>query len=149
MNRNVHTPAGVVLAAVQVLTEADPAALPPAELAGRLVGGALGSRLPDVIDPPTHPGHRGVGHAVVPAVIAALLILRYAPGLQDTLRSEVNAVRARAEQLPEDARWPYQLSAAALEFVLGLSTGLPVGYVSHLALDATTPAGLPLLKRGI
>lgn len=85
---------------------------------------------------------------MVPVAIAALLILRYAPGLQDALRTQANAARARAQQLPADARWPHYLSAVACEFLLGLSTGIPVGYVSHLALDATTLAGLPLLKRG-
>ena len=148
MNRNVHMPVGVASAVVQVLTDEDPAALPTAELAGRLVGGAWGSLLPDIIDPPTYPGHRGVGHAVVPMAIAALLIIRYAPGFQDALRTQANAARARAQQLPADARWPHYLSAITYDFVLGLSTGIPIGYASHLALDATTPVGLPLLKRG-
>lgn len=61
MNRNVHTPAGVVSAAVHVMVEDDPTALPPAELGGRLVGGAWGSRLPDIIDPPTHPATEALG----------------------------------------------------------------------------------------
>ena len=148
MNRPVHTVAGISAAIVQLLADEDAAKLPLAEVLGRIVGGAWGSRGPDLIDPPTSPSHRGVGHAIVPVLIAFVLIARVMPEWQQALRSHAAAAHAQAAALPPGERWSYQCTAAACEFLLGLVIGAPAGYASHLLLDATTPAGLPLLTRG-
>ena len=140
MNRPVHTVAGIGAAIVQLLADEGAADLPLAEVFGRIAGGAWGSRGPDLIDPPTSPGHRGVGHAIVPALIVFVLIARAMPAWREALRSQAAA-------MPPGERWSYQCTAIACEFLLGLVIGAPVGYASHLLLDATTPAGLPLLTR--
>ena len=148
MNKPVHTITGVGAAIVQLMADEDAADLPLAEVLGRIVGGAWGSRGPDLIDPPTNPNHRGVGHAIVPVLIAFVLIARVMPEWQHALRSQAAAARTQAAALPSGERWGYQCTASACEFLLGLIIGVPVGYASHLILDATTPAGLPLLTRG-
>lgn len=148
MNRPAHTVAGTSAAIVQLLADENTAELPLAEIIGRIIGGAWGSRGPDLIDPPTSPGHRGVGHAIVPVLIAFVLIARFMPEWQQALRSYAAAARARAAILPPEERLLEQCTATACEFLLGLIIGAPAGYASHLLLDAATPAGLPLLARG-
>ena len=148
MNRDVHIPVAAVAAFADLPFADRQEELSAAEIVGRLVGGVVGGRLPDVIDPPTHPGHRGVGHAIVPAVAAMILVVRMIPDLQTVLRTRAADLRRRADLAPAEERWPLQLQALVTEFVLGAIVGLPAGYASHLALDATTPAGLPWLAQG-
>ena len=148
MNRPVHTVAGVSAAIVQLLADEDNSDLPLAEVIGRLLGGAWGSRGPDLIDPPTSPGHRGVGHAIVPVLLTFLLIAHFMPTWQQTVRSQAATARAQAGASPPGEGWGYQCTATACEFLLGLIIGVPVGYGSHVLFDATTPAGLPLLMQG-
>ena len=91
MNRPVHTVAGIGAAIVQLLADEGAADLPLAEVFGRIAGGAWGSRGPDLIDPPTSPGHRGVGHAIVPVLIVFVLIARAMPAWREALRSQAVA----------------------------------------------------------
>ena len=45
------------------------------EAAGGAAGGWLGARLPDMIDPPTSPRHRSIGHGIIPTGSAGYLFL--------------------------------------------------------------------------
>lgn len=38
-----------------------------------LVGGAVGGILPDIVDPPTDPFHRGIGHGIMPLAIMPIV----------------------------------------------------------------------------
>ena len=81
------------------------------ESVGGALGGLLGVALPDIFDPPLHPGHRAMAHALIPVSAGA-------------------------------AAWSRQLD----NWQAGLRAGLGAGYLTHIALDFTTPRCLPLLS---
>ena len=77
-------------------------------------GGAVAS-LPDIIDPATNPQHRSIGHS---------------------LALSATGIPKLREMIANNPEWTTEQK----EFLVSL---LPA-YGSHLVLDATTPAGLPL-----
>jgi hypothetical protein len=149
-NRRVHNrgglAAGTGAALYHLRPEADPleALL---EVLGGAAGGYVASAIPDVLEPATSPNHRNVAHSVATATALAVKsrkpVSRYREGL-----------RARADQHRATRRQPststlqsiwhflcecfYRLAAGAVSAVVP-------GYLSHLALDAMTPKGIPLL----
>lgn len=147
MSRPVHMVAGIGATIEQLLTDENAVNLPLAEVLGRIVGGAWGSRGPDLIDPPSSSSHRGVGHAIVAFLIAFVFIARAIPAWQQALRSKAVAARVHAAAVPITKQWTYQCTPTSCEFLLGFIVGIPTGYVSHLLLDAPAPAALPLLTR--
>lgn len=82
-------------------------------LAVGLFGGAV-SLLPDVIDPPLVPHHRSIGHSIALSGFSIPVLMK------------------RIEENP-------QMTPDQKDFV----KSMVAGYVSHLVLDAGTPAGLP------
>lgn len=116
------------------------------EVLGGLVAGNLGARLPDVFDPPTHPGHRSLAHGIAPVATVGTAAVRALDGAQARLRAEADrraALRASATT-PLQRVWQ-QLLELLCRLGAGALAGLLGGYGSHIALDAFTPAGLPLL----
>ncbi|MFP4400401.1 MAG: metal-dependent hydrolase [Candidatus Woesearchaeota archaeon] len=81
-----------------------------------LVSGVAGL-VPDFVDPPTNPNHRSIGHSVIGNGILV-------PKLFDKINNNQN--------LSESDKIFWQ---SAL-----------LGFISHLALDSTTTAGLPALE---
>jgi len=81
-------------------------------LVGLLAAG-VGSILPDVVEPPRHPGHRSVFHSRLTLVSVPV----------------VGAMLINSADLSESG--------------VAFWEGLAVGYVSHLVLDSGTPSGLP------
>ena len=83
-------------------------------------------------------------------------------GWQDHCRKQAELCRMKRESLnmvphpsqpnlfvpaPSD-QWQHLLLTIEelfWHFVVGFANGIAAGYVSHLALDATTPRGIPLL----
>lgn len=115
------------------------------EVLGGLLAGNLGARLPDVFDPPLHPGHRALAHGVVPVVAAG----RAAVGALDGWQAQLRDAAARRAALGASAATPLERLWHALVELLyrlgaGALAGLLAGYGSHVALDAFTPACLPL-----
>ena len=82
-----------------------------------LAGGLVGSILPDLLEPPRHPNHRGVFHSIVPTALGVTVLVATA--------------------------FPSVGTGWAGTF---LSAGA-AGYVSHILADAGTPAGVPILPR--
>lgn len=80
---------------------------------------ALGGKLPDIVEPATSPHHRKLFHGVV-------VLLAVGWGVKE------------AYQWKPEENWE---KLVRLAIVFG-----GIGYISHLALDATTPMGIPLLK---
>ena len=126
------------------------------EAIGGFLGGYVAGTLPDVLEPAICSWHRGVFHSATAdsAVLYAHTILaQWAQmcrqnGDQCSMVPQIQDVRTGA--------WfpltqpPLQQICAILGGLLwrvlaGFLNGLAAGYVSHLALDATTPRGIPLL----
>ena len=115
------------------------------EALGGAVGGFVGGKLPDVFDPPLHPRHRSVAHAIVPLGVAAHQCARYLQTWQETLRrfAQNEAALKTQSQDPLERIW-HSMLEFAYRLISGAIAGLIAGYASHVALDAVTPSGLPV-----
>lgn len=126
MNKLAHMTAGVAgggLATWQFCQRQD-VAIHPSIVLIAAVGGLLGGRSPDLLEPARHPNHRQLGHSV--SIGAGLIAL--IPKLTDD------------EQCPQ---WLKDNPWLRIFFI-----ALVGGYLSHLLLDSLTAKGLPLLDRG-
>lgn len=135
-NRDVHVKVGMGAAVVATTTAAG---VLNEELSlgeifmrtmGALVGGYIGARVPDIIDPSTNgPRHRSIGHAVVPNGAAYVLLHNSFFNYRNKLVENENSNDALMNQ-----------------FIIGGMDGLFVGHASHLILDSQTPFSLPLIR---
>ena len=115
-------------------------------LAGAVIGGVIGGVAPDLLEPALSPRHRGLLHSVAVggAVGAAALARWHADCLEEALACE----RRCGALLVESADYQRErLHALLWRLAAGLIVGFFAGYASHLALDAGTAAGLPLITK--
>lgn len=113
---------------------------------GGAVAGQLGGRLPDMLEPADHPKHRGRCHSLA----AGRLVLSGVTGaevLTAPLVRCAQARRAEREALPRNhpGRATLWLQEIGLFLLAGAVAGFLMGYLSHLAADAGSPDGLPLV----
>lgn len=94
------------------------ARLPHPAFAG--VVGAIAACLPDFLEPATHPGHRQLCHSVA---FAAFIVVT------------------------QKAVYEWRPETRTQEVLRDLILSIGLGYLSHLAADATTATGVPLLGR--
>jgi hypothetical protein len=116
------------------------------EACGGFVGGVVGGSLPDFIDPPTWPGHRSVGHGLIPVAMAGVVWQQRLDAAQNHLRRSADAYHWQAAQCqdPIPNVW-YSLMETACRLLAGFLAGIFAGYLSHVALDFATPGCLPLV----
>ncbi len=118
MNRGTHVTVGGLVGAGIYIIEAKKDGN-ESSLAGTVIAGVIGGyagRLPDKLEPAGSSDHRGFFHSITFAGIATCVICRI---------------------LKKDNLNKY--------FRIGLKC-FAAGYGSHLAMDSTTPAGLPFLS---
>jgi len=141
----VHSEVGMLVGGFVAFNEAaaEPLEAQILEAIGGGLGGRLGGLLPDLLEPAISSWHRGTAHSFT---AAALLVDR-----RDAIRRAVEwcrnqsrACTTRMTAAPESSM-ALQLWAFLWLVIAGFLTGLAAGYVSHLALDALTPRGLPLI----
>lgn len=146
-NRNVHVPVGalsggLVTALATPMTWQGPYWV---EVISALAGGALGGRLPDMIDPPDSPRHRGFGHSIACAVIVEA-------GLSDalmSLRTQIKELDSEADlYLRNGYTIPSEVASKLLlqRIAYGFCIGLGAGWLSHLVMDGCMPDGLRLIN---
>ena len=116
-----------------------------AELLGSAIGGAVGGQVPDVLEPALSPNHQAVAHGGL-----AVVGLAYAAraGWAANCRKQATACRERAALFGRtlEEQQADRVEELLWRLVAGLIIGFIGGYASHLALDAGTPRGLPLLR---
>lgn len=149
-NRATHCFAGVSAGAVAAGCYADRQTVFNFlfEIAGGCAGGYLGARVPDWIDPATNPNHRNWGHGG--GTVAGGIYLAHDTLLswQRWLRTEACRYERMAEYAASDlAKLGYLMRASFLRAAAGMIAGFVAGYVSHVALDFTTPMCIPLVAR--
>lgn len=117
------------------------------EIFGGFVGGYLGGRAPDMIDCARNPNHRGRAHSVAVGVGLFTLAWDVAVAAEEKFRATAERFSQEARVLPENSlrRGLLELVAALCRSLAGFLTGLVAGYVSHLALDGSTPRSLALV----
>ena len=94
-------------------------------LAG-LFGGYLGGRLPDLIDPPDCPNHRGIGHSVFAITIAGTVIYKNLSDWQGWFRDLADRARARADSATDELSRAFFVIA---EFLFRAAAGLIAGVI--------------------
>lgn len=117
MNRNTHVVVGAAAGVVAEVMRCKCTGHPVEFWNLVLAAGAAAAfaAVPDLMEPALHPNHRSLFHGLAAAGFAG---------------SSISVVAKHNE-------WP--------EWSKALAVGALVGYVSHLALDATTPKGLPVV----
>jgi len=137
MNRVAHENTGIICGAAASLGLAyqDDRADLLLEILGGLLGGWLGGRLPDLLEPATHPDHRAIFHSLTVGGGGNAAAISKVPQWQADLRARARECTAAGDH------W----GALLMNLLVGVVAGLPAGYVSHLVLDSTTPKSLPIL----
>jgi len=110
------------------------------------MGGIVGGRLPDIVEPATSPRHRSTAHSWLVLFIVAAVSLEAA---RRQCREQARSCEQRLSSLwlsPEQ-RVLFALLSVLWRISSGFCTGVQVGYVSHLVLDGCTPSGLPIFVR--
>ena len=109
------------------------------------IGGYLGGKVPDILEPASHPGHRDFCHSWTAGGVLAT-------GLTALEKWEVHCREKAADIRTQRLATPSPGLATSLFQILveilwslaaGVLSGFGAGYISHLLLDATTPRGLP------
>ena len=117
-----------------------------AEVLGGYLAGRFGGKLPDIIDPPTSPNHRSIGHGVLPNGIAVAKLYNFAIELQQDVRQWAAEAKQRAERTDDPAERLIEFGLyLLLHMVAGAIAGLPAGHISHLLADSMTKKSLPLI----
>ena len=120
----------------------------PTIIAGGLLGGILGAAIPDSLDPPDSPRHRGFGHSLLAAGAICGICA-------DTISNLTTFAEEEQRRFDACIELGYQypllngirLQAALL--LIGVVVGLPAGVISHLILDNRSPDGIRLFNRQI
>jgi hypothetical protein len=147
-NRKTHLTAGIAsgtAAAIYTARDQTGAAF-IGEIVGGAVGGAAGGLLPDLLEPAIHSWHRSTAHSIATATAVGIAAARSVPDWQQWCRKNAahhDSLHASATDILSSA-W-HAFMAFLWRFFSGFAAGLPVGYLSHLALDAGTPRSVPLL----
>ena len=147
-DRYTHTRFGQVVGAGTALSRAHalPGRAVVAETIGGGFGGGIAGRLPDVVEPPISPRHRGAAHSVAATLALVTAANRLVEPAQAYCRRQAVEWQVRAAAATDGvARFLAQLLSFLWHAAAGFFAGLQGGYVSHLLLDAQTPAGLPVI----
>lgn len=119
----------------------------PTLLLTGLVAGGVGGRIPDLLDPPIHPSHRGFYHSVVVGSLAlggAIVTVKALEHLyQRYCQTSTRSQGAQTTAQPNGMLSGISLKEAAVGAVI---LALLAGILSHLVADSGTPKGLPFLR---
>lgn len=102
-------------------------------LYGGLIGGFIGGLMPDIIDPPTGPNHRGMGHSMSGNTIGLSSLTLLIQKLDSWISDQIE----KAEEVDNT------ILIAFFQALAGFVRGFIAGQASHLLLDLTTPKRLP------
>lgn len=132
----------VVAASIQERSESPD---PIIEIFGAAVGGYLGARLPDLIDPPTSPNHRSIGHGLIPVGVITKFVVENLVDFRNYCFDEAVRFQAMANESRGTVRSVlFEIWSSTLRFIAGLAGGVLGGYISHLGFDFLTPKCLPV-----
>lgn len=102
-------------------------------VAAAMVGGKLGAKIPDWLEPAVHSWHRSHAHSITAAVGVFEVARRTADAWDQHCREKQDEARALGQKADE---W-FWVAAQ------GFAPAVASGYLSHLLLDAQTPRGIP------
>jgi len=149
-NRQTHVVVGTLtgggLAAYRAREQEPLAAF--LETVGGVIGGHIGGRLPDIIEPALWPGHRQFAHSVTAVSGIAYSLYKLLEEWEKECRSRAEYYGHKRNE--EFAHWLQKFLYTVLEIFFriaaGSISGLSAGYLSHLFLDGGTHKGLPIIN---
>jgi membrane-bound metal-dependent hydrolase YbcI (DUF457 family) len=147
-NRDVHLSAGAAAGTTYAtyLAWDQPGPHVVAEAIGGVVGGIVGGLLPDWIDTPDSPHHRGEAHSLSITGAVGYFVSDQLPEWQSSLRNKAeHYARMHAASTAGLPQVGYAILEFLFRFLAGALAGFLAGYGSHLALDSLTPSSLPIL----
>jgi hypothetical protein len=120
-----------------------------AETLGGWFAGQHAGTWADVAEPATSSHHRDSCHALLPTAYAATLAFQRVDSLQRVLRARAQEFFQFAVGTNDGVQQVANIAVGLLLHVIaGAVPSVPASYISHVALDASTPRGVPLLFRG-
>lgn len=146
--RKTHTQVGAVSGATTafLLSQGQSPENRFLECIGGAIGGHCGGQAPDIIDPPTWPGHRSTAHSYAVGTITISKANAMISSWQNHFRWLAKEFELKKEQQESDlGRIIYGLLEIFSTIAVGFVPGLLAGYVSHLVLDGSTKKGLPII----
>ncbi|NOQ22364.1 MAG: hypothetical protein GQ565_06915 [Candidatus Aegiribacteria sp.] len=143
-NRKTHTTTGTVIGILySIANQKSENRFSMTELMGSAAGGYTGGQLADIFDPTDSPNHRKSGHSIIAALTGAAIVQIAVRNLR-TSRKQLQNTADRYIQYGYDIPVETIMKVACNELLTGFLMGLSAGYMSHLALDSLTPAGINL-----
>lgn len=144
-DRTAHYSAGLVaaVAALPVCRIRLQSDLTVSERLGCVYFSLLGSRLPDLIEEPDGPDHRGFFHSI----LCGALLSAGSTWMVAELDRELARISQKISQYCDDyLQIPIELIQqwSLCRLAISCLTGLTFGYESHLVLDGMTQKSLPL-----
>lgn len=150
--RLVHVSTGVLSGAVYSVYRSNGVEplLRICEVFGAAVGGYVGSRLPDILEPAKSWDHRRLAHSGTAGAVCVAGVYHLGKKWEDHCRTAAERLREKRRQKAENSGVTYHLTVleCLLHGIVGFLSGLFIGYLSHLALDAFTPSGIAVLGLG-
>ena len=132
------------------LSQGQPLLLTVTEVLGGVLAGQAAGTWPDALEPALSSYHRKEAHAALPALYASQAIFQGVVTVQTGLRSSAMECFAVAASSQNRAQRVANVSLGLLlHLVAGMVPAIPAAYLSHLALDATSSRGVPLVIRGL
>lgn len=117
------------------------------ETLGGMLAGYAGGAAPDILNPAFSPHHRSWAHAILPAGVTGTYVVQKVDGWQGELRDRADMHAAASfSAASREERACHAMMEVFCLLAAGAVVGFAAGYLSHLAMDATTPMGLPLVK---
>jgi hypothetical protein len=129
--------------------QTQPPLLACAEVFGGVLAGQYAGTLADKFEPGTSSHHRDFFHALAPSAYGATLAIQQIGSVQTSLRYQAQSCFQMAASTNDGIQQFVGVTAGLLLHVLaGAVPAIPVGYLSHVALDSASPRGVPVFVRG-
>jgi hypothetical protein len=134
-----HDQLGGALGALVALLRSDAEKDAPVDVVMRVLGGYLGGRvgakIPDWLEPAVSSWHRKTAHSMVVGTTVFEITRRNISAWEDHCRAQ----QAEARALGNNADFLFWALAS------GFGPAVAAGHLSHIALDAQTPRGIPFI----
>ena len=117
------------------------------EAVGGMAGGYFGSRLPDIIEPASWPGHRQLAHSAFTGYSFGHVLYKAIEKWEGYFRSQSEIYNVKTQEATHQLqKLFYTILEVCFRILVGCLSGLGAGYISHLYSDGCTPSGLPLFQ---
>ena len=136
-NREDHDQFGAALSALVALLRSDAEKDRPMDVVLRVTaayfGGKIGAKVPDWLEPAVSSWHRSTAHSLT----AGATIFEITRRKIDAWEAHCRTKQAEAREAGNESDVWFWAAAS------GFGPAIATGYISHLALDAQTPRGIP------